>query len=383
MMSNLKPKKITYKCRKCKKNYNSNFQLKCDSCGGVITPIDNLKEYKIYDSEFDIERYWDFMPLERPEERLPFGNLRSPLIHSIKIGQMFDLNNLFLKDETKNNTKSTKDRMAVASLNFMKEKKVQDFVVTSTGNSTSAFGYLLGEIETEKMYPFRMHCIIPKLFKQRHRNLNSENILTYEVENDFFNASKKAKDIANENGFIYEGGFFNCARRAGLSMAFLEAWEQLKYDFSFYFQAVSSGMGMFGVYEATLKLYKLGYIRKLPKLICVQQESCSPMVNAFKDGSCVILDKHKVNNPHGLAKAILRGDPSDSYPYLYEAIKHTNGSFVSVSDGEIEEALLLLRNIENIKATYDGAVALAGAIKYFNGYNLEDKQEPALINITG
>jgi len=383
MQLNIKEKEIVYKCYKCGKVSSSNFQLKCDSCGGLIKPIDNLKEYEINCSALDVERYWDFLPLEKPEERLPFGNRRTPLIHSVKIGDLFNIDNLFLKDETKNNTRSTKDRMAIVASNFMKEKKIEDFVVTSTGNSTSAFGYLLNRIETEKIAHIRMHCIIPKEFKQRHRNLESENISIYEVDDNFSNAHKIARDLANKNNFKYEGGFFNCARRAGLSMAFLEAWEQLNSDFSFYFQAVSSGMGIYGVYETALKLKKSGYIKKLPKLVCIQQESCNPMVKAFMDDSSVILDKHKVDKPFGLAKAILRGDPSESYPYLYEAINNTNGSFISVSDSEIEEARLLLNKVENIGATYDGAVALAGAIKYFKEYNLEDKQEPALVNITG
>ncbi|GAB4202921.1 MAG: hypothetical protein Fur006_56820 [Coleofasciculaceae cyanobacterium] len=42
------------------------------------------------------------------------------------------------------------------------------------------------------------------------------------------------------------------------------------------------------------------------------------MVRAFEEGSPTIKPHHIVHNPTGIAKVILRGDPSACYPYVYQ-----------------------------------------------------------------
>jgi threonine synthase len=189
--------------------------------------------------------------------------------------------------------------------------------------------------------------------------------------------------FAKENDVYHDGGYFSVAKRAGLGMAFLEAWEQSRMNFDYYFQAVSSGMGVLGVYEIATKMMESSMIDSIPALMCVQQNTCDPMVKAFSAGEKRILPEHIVKNPTGSAKAILTGDPSVCYPSLYKVVSDTNGSFISVSEAEIQSAKEHLNTNEGIKASPDGAVALAGFLKYAETHVNQLKNKSVLINITG
>ena len=173
------------------------------------------------------------------------------------------------------------------------------------------------------------------------------------------------------------------AKRAGLGMAFLEGWEQSRINFDYYFQAASSGMGVLGVYEVATKMKQCSMKDSIPSLMCVQQSTCDPMVRAFSAGEKRILPEHIIEKPTGIAKAILTGDPTVCYPSLYKVVSDTNGSFISVSEDEIKSAQEHLNTNENIMATPDGAVTLAGFLKYAETNSDQLKNKSVFINISG
>jgi len=142
-------------------------------------------------------------------------------------------------------------------------------------------------------------------------------------------------------------------------------------------------MGPLGVYEIASKMKESSMIDTIPALMCVQQNTCDPMVRAFLAGEKRILPEHIVKNPTGCSKATLTGDPTVCYPSLYKVVSETHGSFISVSENEIMSAKKHLNDNENIMATPDGATALAGFIKYAEAYPDQLKNKNVIINITG
>lgn len=89
------------------------------------------------------------------------------------------------------------------------------------------------------------------------------------------------------------------------------------------------------------------------------------------------------NNPNGIAKAILTGDPTVCYPSMYDIVSETNEAFISVSEDEIKAVQKHLNNVENIMATPDGATALAGFLKVAEQHPEIFEGKNVLINITG
>jgi threonine synthase len=351
---------------------------RCPRCGGVVSYERADNTYHIRQGRYDVERYWDFLPLQDPEMLIGHGNAYTPLIESQTLKSICSSSKIMLKDETKNYTGSSKDRMAVVTLSQLNEFGINSFVVSSTGNVSSALAFLLN-----KHRNIQMHCFVAEDFIPRHRFMDSPNITIHRVNSEYVSAQKLAFKFANETNIYHDGGYFSVAKRAGLAMAFLEAWEESRTNFDFYFQAVSSGMGVLGVYETATKMMKSSMIDSIPSLICVQQSSCDPMVRAFSEGKKKISQEHIIKNPTGCAKALLTGDPTDCYPSLYNVVSDTHGSFISVSEEDIKYAQEHLNTKELIMATSDGAVALAGFLKYAdtNADQLENKN--VLINITG
>jgi threonine synthase len=152
---------------------------------------------------------------------------------------------------------------------------------------------------------------------------------------------------------------------------------------SYYVQAVSSAMGVVGAAKGAMEAGTFGPYRGTPKLICVQQDSCAPMVRAWQAGAEEIRDHDKVAAPTGVAKAILRGDPSAEYPIVRTHVAASGGTFVSVSEREIRRAQVLLYERERIWPCEAGACALAGYIKLLRRRHVPAENGPVLVNVTG
>jgi threonine synthase len=198
----------------------------------------------------------------------------------------------------------------------------------------------------------------------------------------FAEAFEVAAHFAKLNGHTSERGFFNLGRREGLKLAWYEAVEQVDGPLDWYVQAVSSAMGVHGVYKAAKEFQALGLSDRLPRLLCAQQESCSPMVRAWQEDSETIRPEHIVHNPAGIAKAILRGDPSRVYPYMRAIVKESNGTFEMASEAEIREARKLVLELEGIDICFSAATAVAAVIKLAR-QNSIDKDAGILVNLTG
>jgi threonine synthase len=198
----------------------------------------------------------------------------------------------------------------------------------------------------------------------------------------FVEAFDAARDFAIRRGLVSERGFFNPGRREGLKLAWLEAAEQVPRPIDWYVQAVSSAMGVYGVFKGAKQLQGLGTIDRLPRLLCVQQESCAPMVSAWTEGSERIRPQDIVKRPSGIAQAILRGDPTAAYPHVRRIVMESGGSFVAIPEEEIRAARALVEGLENISPCFSAAAAVAGVVKLRRRGELR-ADDTVLINLTG
>lgn len=369
---------MIHRCNQCQKTFPPAYTPKCTRCGGLVDIYYNLSQVHIYDSPHSLEKYFDLLPIQDPQNLLPLGEGNTPCIHAKTLGEILGLKQVFLKVESRNPTGTTKDRMAAVVLSLFKELQITEFVSSSTGNSSNALAY--GILK----YPyFKMHLFIGEEFQERVRfsEFNPGVLLHVLTGKTFAEAFNYAREYASRHHLPFEAGFFNPARREGLKLAFLEAVDQVPVEIQWYFQAVSSAMGVYGTYKGAKEFQALGRIQHIPRMVCVQQESCCPMVKAFEEGSPVIQEHHIVRNPQGIAKAILRGNPVASYPYIYQLVRETKGTFVSVTETEIKEAKALLFELEKIDCGYTAATTIA-ALKKLAHQKILPPEEGVLLNLT-
>ena len=114
----------------------------------------------------------------------------------------------------------------------------------------------------------------------------------------------------------------------------------------------------------------------------MQQDTCSPMVSAWADGSERIGPEHIVHRPTGIAQAILRGNPTRAYPHVRRIVLESGGEFVSVSEAEIRSARDCVEDLEGLSPCFTAAAAVAGAIKLRRRGELPP-EDTVLINLTG
>jgi threonine synthase len=364
-------------CIQCHKQLTDSFYSFCPDCGAMSDVIYDLAAVELRDSPNPYHRFIDLLPV-RDSALLPHDARYTPTVHAERLGAKLGMSNLYLKNETVLPTSTTKDRMAAISLAYLYECGVRQFATSSTGNSSTAYAAAIARIPALLMYVFTAAS-----FRERLALPSSSQIADI-VLNDgsFVDASAAAADFARMHGIVPEAGFFNPGRREGLKLAWLEASEQVAAPIDWYVQAVSSAMGMYGVYKAASELRTLGLAGGVPRLLGVQQDSCAPMVTAWSDRSGHIRPSDVVQRPAGIAPEILRGDPTRAYPEVRRIVIESNGTLMTVSEAEIREARRWVGELENIRVGFAAAAAVAGVAKARRRGDIA-RDETVLVNLTG
>jgi threonine synthase len=364
-------------CSRCRRELDGGFFPFCPMCGAMSEVEYELGAVELRDSANPYIRFIDLLPVSDPG-LLPDGARFTPTVHARALGRRLDMPWLFLKDETGLPTRTTKDRMAAVALAYLRECGVRGFATSSTGNSSSAYAHAISRIPELLMYVFTAEQFRDRLA------LSADHQIVDVVLRDatFVEAFAAAGEFADRNGLASERGFFNPGRREGLKLAWLEAAEQVGRPIDWYVQAVSSAMGVHGVYKAARERRQLGFADRVPRLLLVQQDSCAPMVSAWRDGSERIRPADIVERPAGIAAAILRGDPTRAYPHVHGIVVESGGTFTAVSEQQIRDARRLVEDLEGISPCYAAAAALAGLIQLCRRGEVP-REHTVLVNLTG
>jgi threonine synthase len=346
-------------CTGCRREVGPGFEPFCSACGAMADVDYDLGAVELRDSANPYVRFGDLLPVDDPA-LLPGDAQVTPTVHATQLGELVGMEHLYLKDETGLPTGTTKDRMAAVALAYLYECGVRGFATSSTGNSSTAYRQAISRIPGLVLYLFTA-----SQFRDRVQGpTGSEQVVDYVLRDaTFVEAFDAARDFAKEQGITSERGFFNPGRREGLKLAWLEAADQVAQPIDWYVQAVSSAMGVYGVFKGARELRDLGRVDRLPRLLCVQQETCAPMAGAWLEGAERIGPEHIVHRPTGIASAILRGNPSRVYPHVRRIVRESAGTFAIVTEREIREARRLVEDLEQISPCFAAAAAVAGLIR--------------------
>lgn len=371
-------KDVTLECRACGFAAYNGYVIRCPRCGGPTDVLHDLSTARVRDDPNPLVRWFDLLPLADLDRAYWLGDGNTPLVRAQTLGATVGLERLYLKDETKNPSLTTKDRMASVAVSFLVQRGVQEFVVSSTGNSSTSMG-LAAQLAPE----ITLHIFCGEDFLDRINVPESPNVHVYCTDTDFVGAAAAGAKFARERGLPFEGGFFNPARREGLKLTYLESFDQLFPDEAdVVVQAVSSGMGIYGAFKGITEYRAMGRMSRMPRIVCAQQARCSPMYRAYHEGAKAIGPEHIERKPQGLARAILRGDPSDSYPFMSRIVRSSAGTFEAVTDEEILSAQRQVRDLEGVEICLSSSVAVASTLKLARaGWIRPD--EVVLVNLTG
>lgn len=373
-------KRIRFVCLVCEQDVTDERPNRCVHCGGAVEAIYDLAAVSLPKSRTSpntLEHFFPLLPLRRRESLRWGGEGNTPCFEVPALSEAVGVGRVFLKDESVNPTRSTKDRISSVGLSRFGELGVRDMVLSSTGNSSTAYARA-----AQLMEDVSVHIFVGRDFVHRLNYPPHPRVTTHVVDGEFVAAGKVGEKFANENGYFWEGGFFNLSRREGLKVAYLEAYDQMPVEPQYVFQAISSGMGLLGGFKGAVEYRELGLMERVPSMVAVQQESCSPMAHAFEEDAEAIAPHHIVANPKGLAHAILRGNPTGTYPYIRDMCLQTGGRILAAEEDRIQRARQLLADHAGVDVCFASSTALAGAMRMAEEGQL-DQDSVVLVQLTG
>lgn len=376
-MSTMKTSKFQLECGFCGWQTAPSATYRCPSCNGALEARYDLEAATIHASDVPEMKYFDLLPVVHRESIASGTSVTTPTRPAEKLGTRIGVPRLWIKDESQQPTGSTKDRLAACLLAVFAELGVTHFVSSSTGNTARALARAVNM--TPKM---SADFFCARGFEGAVLPYVSDRSRLTVTEGTYAQASSIAQAFAIDNGLTWDGGFFNWARREGLKVGYLEAFDQMPADPDVVVQAISSGMGMMAARKASKELQALGRMNGLPRLLMVQQRSCAPMAKGWGDGRNALTPEDVIADPSGIATAILLGDATPYYPYMHDIARESRGSIVDVSEDDLRDAQRMLREYEGVDVCFSSAATLA-AVRQEREQGRISAGDTVLLTLTG
>ncbi len=368
---------IPYICTNCAKSFELNsIVYKCPNCNGILwvkTPKVNVQNF--FNQERKFTNFWDFRDIF-PEINQDFivslGEGITPCKPSKKLGKIWDIKNLYFKDETHNPTNSFKDRAAALLISHARSLDYNKVLCASNGNqgaSIAAYASLEG-----------IKCL----------NLIPEKI----------DVGKKAQMIAYNSKIKSKGKYSDEAIQEALNPKYknyyqctpeynpltIEGQKTISYELIHQIGEIDgviipmgSGGLLVSIWKGFKELKQSKQISKVPKMIGVQTKTSSPIVNKYNKIKEQITKNNENINSYALG--ILVKEPFYQDLAL-KAIKETNGIALAIQENLMLSSAEEFASKEGIFAEPASALTIA-ALNSLLQEKIIKKDEKIVCLITG
>ena len=381
---------LGYRCSLCGAEFLPNQITYTCSCGGnldVQLDYESIKKkYQPDDflcrDENNLWRYLPLLPVAFPKrgERTPLGLAGgTPVVALTRLARKLGLEQLWLKDESRNPTASFKDRASAVVVARAIETNVETVVTASTGNAGAALAGMAAAVG-QKAVIFAPKTAPPAKVAQL-LVFGAKVLLVDGSYDDAFDLTVKA---SAEFGWYCRNTGYNPLTVEGKKTAAFEIWEWMssaKLGLRngaplTVFVSVGDGNIISGIHKGFKDLLALGWLERMPRLIGIQAEGSAAIANAFKAGDEKIIPVKSTT----LADSISVDLPRDGVRAV-RAARETGGTYLTVSDAEILAAIAEL-GAQGIFAEPAGATAYAG-LAAAKAQGLLDPGAPVLVVNTG
>jgi threonine synthase len=335
----------------------------CKVCGDLGI-LDVLYDYekvksvmtKTYLKECLDQSIWRYAPLLPVEGDVLSQTLKvggTPLYKSKNLVEAINVAALYIKDDGLNPTASLKDRASVIAVVRAIEEGKDTIACSSTGNAASSLAGNAARLGLKTV------IFVPKRApKGKLTQLMIYGSKVISVDGDYrdtFNLSKAAID---HYGWYNRNAAINPYMVEGKKTVALEIAEQLEFEIpDWVVVSVGDGCTIAGVYKGFLELKRIGLTHSIPKLLGVQAEGCAPFYKAF-----ITKKPLEATEENTLADSIAVGLPRNPIKGM-NAVVLSQGTFITVTDQEILEAMALLGRKEGIFGEPAGVTGVAGLKK--------------------
>jgi threonine synthase len=336
-----------------------------------------VQEHRGFDAdERGVWRYHPLLPITL-EHALWLGEGETPLTYAGSIGGLIGLDNLYLKNETRNPTGSYKDRMAAVLVARARERGATTIVIASSGNAgaaLAAYASVAGlncVVLTTASAPLAMKAQMLAYGAKLLALPTSEDrwtLLQAAVEkHGWYAATSALSSPIGSNPYAVE---------AYKTLAF-EMWEQMGREApDVVALPVCYGDGLAGTQRGFADLEELGFIRRAPRLVAGEVWGALAHAQA---------EKLEIPTPVEAGPTAVKsiGGGGSTFQAL-QALEETNGRAVTVTDEELLRWQAELARREGVYAELASVASIAALAKL----RADDRLRPstmavAVITATG
>ncbi len=322
-----------------------------------------------------IWRYKPLMPVAPESAEPPLRVGWTPLYAAPRLAEKLGLRHLWVKDDGVNPTASFKDRASAVAVVKARETGAEIITTASTGNAAAALAGLSASVGLPAV------IFVPKSAPEakiaQHLIYGARVMLVDGAYDDAFELTLK---VAREFGWYNRNTAYNPYMTEGKKTGILEICEQLAWDApDRVFVPVGDGCIIGSVHKGLKDLMALGWIDHMPKIMGVQAEGSSPLVDAWERG----IEGWEMApvSASSVADSIVAGLPRDRNKAL-AAVRETDGAYIAVSDQEILDAIPTIARNTGVFSEPAAAASYAGLVKAVD-QGLVDSHERIVVMLTG
>ncbi|MEM2311082.1 MAG: threonine synthase [Candidatus Methanomethylicia archaeon] len=368
-------------CEKCGREYPlDSYSFRCFDCNEPIMVLydyealkDSLSRDSLKSRVFNVWRYRELLPIKGDNVVSLFEG-GTPLIKSFRIHRLFGFRNLYFKDESRNPTGSFKDRGSSVGVSKALEIGAKVVGCASTGNMASSLSAYATKAGLKCIILIPRNTPMEKIMQTLYYDP-----LTFSVDLPYPELYKLSFEAALNHG-LYLVHSDSPMRIEGQKTIAYEICEQLNWIApDVVIVPTSSGGNFSAIWKGFKEFYDLGFISKLPRMICVQSSGCAPIVEAFKSGG----DLKPWVNPKTIAHSISNPNPSlASGNRVLRILRENNGYAEMVSDREISEFQRILAICEGLFIEPASAASVAVLHRLLDD-GIIDRDETIVCILTG
>jgi threonine synthase len=353
------------KCSICQRKFDPHqVQTYCSACNAPLLACYDLAAAS---RELDRDQYktrpqsmwrWrELLPVFDPDAIITLGEGDAPLLPLPRLGSLYQLPHLYLKDESFNPTGSFKARGLSAAVSKAFELGIEKLIIPTAGNAGGALAAYAARAGLKST------IIMPKdspLANIEESRITGADVIL--VEGLISDAAKLAGEKARLEGWFDISTFKEPYRTEGKKIMGYELAESFQWtlpDVIIY--PTGGGTGLIGMWKAFAEMEEMGWLAspKKPRMISVQSSGCAPVVKSFESGAATC---EFWQDAQTIASG-LRVPKSFADRLILHDIRESNGLAVGVDDTDIVAAQKLLAATEGVFAAPEGAATLAALIK--------------------
>jgi threonine synthase len=297
-------------------------------------------------------RYREVMPVMDPRYIVTLGEGFTPLQHADRLGKHLGMKSLLIKDEGVNPTGSFKARGLSAAVSKAYELGEMKLTMPSAGNAAGAMAAYAAQAGMEA------HVYMPKDAPMA----NQLECVAYGAELNLVDgfitdAGRISGEAAEKHGLFDVSTLKEPYRVEGKKTMGYEIVEQLGFEVpDVVIYPTGGGTGIVGIWKALDEMEQLGWIgSERPRMICVQAEGCSPLVDAYKKGEEFA---EPFPNPKTLA-AGMRVPAAVGDFLVIRAVRESGGTALTVTDDQMVESVRNISAFEGIFPAPEGGATLS------------------------